>query len=159
MFERVDTNHVLQRTTSHCNALATHCNTLQHTATCLSVLMQMMFFHMYDGLGGNTLQHTATHCNTLQHTATHRNKLQHTATHRKTCNTLQHITHAKIQSTRTRRQLWRKWIWIRTDAIPAAQLSALYSAIQVCIVVCCIMLRRVAVCIHQPFTQPYRCAL
>ena len=34
--------------------LATHCNTLQHTAT-----------HC------NTLQHTATHCNTLQHTATH----------------------------------------------------------------------------------------
>jgi len=30
----------------------------------------------------NTLQHTATHCNTLQHTATHCNTLQHTATHR-----------------------------------------------------------------------------
>ena len=34
----------------------------------------------------NTLQHTATHCNTLQHTVTHCNTLQHTATH---CNTLQ----------------------------------------------------------------------
>jgi len=37
----------------------------------------------------NTLQHTASHCITLQHTATHCNTLQHTATH---CNTLQHIS-------------------------------------------------------------------
>ena len=38
---------------------ATHCNTLQHTAT--------------------ELQHTATHCNTLQHSATPCNTLQHPA--------------------------------------------------------------------------------
>jgi len=46
---------------------ATHCNTLQHTAT-----------HAYGG-------HAQPHCNTLQHTATYCNTLQHTATH---CNTL-----------------------------------------------------------------------
>ena len=47
-----------------CN-VATHCNTLQHTAA-----------HC------NTLQHTASHCNTLQHTATlhHTTTLQHPAT-------------------------------------------------------------------------------
>ena len=63
---------------------ATHCNTLQHTATqetdvcCVCVVIHC-----------NTLQHTATqetavccvcvviHCNTLQHTATHCNTLQH----------------------------------------------------------------------------------
>jgi len=33
----------------------------------------------------DTLQHTAPHCNTLQHTATHRNTPQHTVTH---CNIL-----------------------------------------------------------------------
>jgi len=61
---------------------ATHCNTLQHAATC-----------------GNMLQHVATHCNKLQHTASH--TVAHSggivhfetgrpfrATH---CNTLQHI--------------------------------------------------------------------
>ena len=57
--------------------IATHCNTLQHTATHST---------------GACLQHTAAHCNTLQHTATHCNTLlcntrQHTATH---CSTLQH---------------------------------------------------------------------
>ena len=47
---------------------------------CISSLYDILF-------GGNTLQHTATHCNTLQHTAAHCSTLQHTATH---CNTLQH---------------------------------------------------------------------
>jgi len=72
---------------------ATHCNTLQHTATPY-----------------NTLRHTATHCHILQRPSTpsgrlsmcpwqlavpdvkgcaHRNTLQHTATH---CDTLQHNT-------------------------------------------------------------------
>ena len=50
---------------------ATHCNTLQHTAT-----------------NYNTLYHTTTHCTTLPHTAPHYPTLQHNATH---CNTLQHI--------------------------------------------------------------------
>ena len=70
--------NTLQRTATHCNMhcmqiwacssslstsiqTATHCNTLQHTAT--------------------RMQHTATHCNTLQRTATHCNTLQHTVTH------------------------------------------------------------------------------
>jgi len=39
---------------------ATHCNTLQHTATQLHILR----------LRCGTLQHTATHCNTLQHNYT-----------------------------------------------------------------------------------------
>jgi len=40
---------------------------------------------------GNTLQHTATHCNTLQHSATHCNTLRDTATYTATYyNTLQH---------------------------------------------------------------------
>jgi len=63
---------------------ATHCNTLQHTATQLHILR----------LRCGTLQHTATHCNTLQHNytssgsgAAHCNTLQHTATH---CNTTTH---------------------------------------------------------------------
>jgi len=66
---------------------ATHCNTLQHTAT------------HYTTPRLESVQQTATHCNTLQHTAsqdfascseahntaTHYNALQHIATH---CNTL-----------------------------------------------------------------------
>ena len=47
-------------------AVATYCNTLQHTTT-----------HC------NSLQLTATHCNSLQHTTTHCNSLQLTATQRK----------------------------------------------------------------------------
>ena len=91
---------------------ATHCNTLQHTATttCICYVKNSIT----DGekecmyLTCNTLQHIATHCNTLQHTATTTtcicyvknsivdgekecmyltcNTLQHIATH---CNTLQ----------------------------------------------------------------------
>jgi len=78
-------HHQIQITSETCEGLstpssphalphtATHCNTLQHTAT------QMQHTR-------NTLQHTATHCNTLQHTATHCNTLPHTAIH---CYTLQ----------------------------------------------------------------------
>ena len=46
---------------------------------------------------GDTLKHTAIHCNTLQHTATHCNTLQHTATH---CSTLHHA------ATRRRVHVW-----------------------------------------------------
>ena len=73
-------SYTLHHSATHCSTLqltATLCNTLHHTAA-----------HC------NTLQHTATHCNTLQHTAAHCHTLQHTATH---CNTLQH-THAVIDS-------------------------------------------------------------
>jgi len=68
---------------------ATHCNTLQHTAHCTTLLPSGC-----PATHCNTLYHTATHCNTLQHTAlpsgcpaTHCTTLYHTATH---CNTLQH---------------------------------------------------------------------
>jgi len=87
---------------------ATHCNTLQHTATirrtCANSLVHAIQKTQYrlqhaaahwTATHCNTLQHTATRCNTLQHTelqhtaahwtATHCNTLQHTATH---CNTL-----------------------------------------------------------------------
>ena len=72
---------------------ASHCNTLQHTATANEHKTTPFV------LGAS---HSATHCNTLQHTATHYNTLQqrkkhkttpfvleasHSATH---CNTLQH---------------------------------------------------------------------
>ena len=54
----------------HLQHTATHCNTLEHTATPATYY--------------NTLQHVGTHCNNcniLQHIATHCNTLQHTATH------------------------------------------------------------------------------
>jgi len=68
---------------------ATHCNTLQHTATqfiCSTSqeILRKCATYAYlppTATHCNTLQHTATHCNTLQHTATHCNTLQHTATH------------------------------------------------------------------------------
>ena len=87
--------------------IATHCNTLQHTATHCNTLQHRMHdmircvWHWRAAAtylhNCNTLQHTATHCNALQHTATHCNTLQHTATHYSTlqhtathCDTLQH---------------------------------------------------------------------
>jgi len=80
--------------------VATHCNTLQHTATHCSHCNTFIRMHTYVGMcltqyiviHYNTLQHTATHCNahynTMEpnvkcaiETATHCNTLQHTATH------------------------------------------------------------------------------
>ena len=75
---------------------ATHCNTLQHAATCYMLARELAHseaFHT-ESCRCNTPQRTATHCNTLQHTATHCNTLQHTAID---CNTLQHTaTHCNI---------------------------------------------------------------
>jgi len=48
---------------------ATHCNTLQHTAT----------YDLRTDALISTLQRTATHCNTLQHAATRCNTLLHSA--------------------------------------------------------------------------------
>ena len=81
---------------------ATHCNTLQHTATqqhtawtvacCIDIRSRYTLQHAAKHC--NTLQHTTTHCHTQPHTATHCNTLQHTVTH---CNTLQNTaTHCKI---------------------------------------------------------------
>jgi len=70
---------------AHCSTLqhtATHCNTLQHTATHCNTLQPCAVLPAPDGLRSCC---TATHCNTLQHTATHCNTLPHTATH---CNTV-----------------------------------------------------------------------
>jgi len=131
--------NTLEHTATYCNTLqhtATHCNTLQHTPEPLSrphilIYIYHTLQHIYHTLQqspphatakalslfhtaahGNTLQHTATHCNrnlaslglparmrapqdqhtathcsALRHTARHCNRLQQTATH---CNTLQH---------------------------------------------------------------------
>ena len=80
-----------ERTAAHCNILqhtaikhpaihsATHCNTLQRTATHCDIL-----------------GHTATHCNKLQNTATHCYTLKYAATH---CNTLHNHTVCRGLST------------------------------------------------------------
>jgi len=77
-----------------CVITATHCNTLQHTATHFYVLREGVPSLRHTATHCNILQHTATHCDTLQRTSTycekvchHCNTLQHTATY---CNTLQH---------------------------------------------------------------------
>jgi len=56
--------------------IAAHCNTPLPEYS-------LMFFRLRFAIAThcNTLQHTATHCNTLQHTATHCNTLQHTEKH------------------------------------------------------------------------------
>ena len=64
---------------THCNTLqhtATHCNTLQHTAT-HSITHCSMLQHV---AACNTQYYTATCCNMLQHAATCCNMLQHAAT-------------------------------------------------------------------------------
>ena len=69
----------LQHTAAHCNILqhtSAHRNKLQMLE---SQLPQCSRFSSTIATHCNTLQHTATHCNTLQHTATHCNTLQHTA--------------------------------------------------------------------------------
>jgi len=62
-------------------------HTLQHTATNLRLAMRNGTESQHNGSLAthcNTLQHTATHCNTLQHTVTYCNTLPHIVTH---CNT------------------------------------------------------------------------
>jgi len=88
---------------------ATHCNTLQHTATNVC------------GYNGG-YDHTARHCNTLQDTATHCNTQQHAARHCKTlqytvtlkfyiaathCHTLPHT--ATQCNKRKQMQWWTRW--------------------------------------------------
>ena len=78
---------------------ATHCNTLQHTATHWAS-SGLGFYSFAPSQRQHTRQHTATHCTTLQHTATwlelflvsichytQGNSLQHTEQY---CNALQH---------------------------------------------------------------------
>ena len=58
---------------------ASHCNTLQHTATHCSILQQNAAYQLESALHAgskgsrndsrNTLQHTVSHCNTLQRTS------------------------------------------------------------------------------------------
>jgi len=82
----------------------THCSSLQHTGTQLCFLRTIMSRPTHTRPTqtgreqGDTLQHTATHCNTLP--ATHCNSLQQTATHcnrilqiSTDCSTLQHCLH------------------------------------------------------------------
>jgi len=100
------------------HAAATHCNTLQHTATHSIHAATSECMHLMHAAAThcNTLQHTATHCNTLHicisytcrtnvytchiHTHTLCNTLQHTPC-KVLCNTLQHITthHNTLQHT------------------------------------------------------------
>jgi len=57
---------------THCNTLqhtATHCNTLQHTATLCSTLQRILIATGRDKLSTKPAQ--IKHCNTLQHTATY----------------------------------------------------------------------------------------
>ena len=76
---------------SSCRA-ATHCNTLQHTATCCNTLLQHTATHCHKQTWScRVIFRTERHCNTLNHTATNKpgvaESLCRAATH---CNTLQH---------------------------------------------------------------------
>jgi len=63
---------MLQHTDNTLHHTATHCNTLQHTATLMMMTWALQNTATY-------LQHPAPHCKALQRTATHCNLLQHTA--------------------------------------------------------------------------------
>jgi len=130
----------LQQACCQYSLTATHCNTLQHTAT----------------LYCNTLQHTHnpatpatgmlpvhSHCSTLPHTATHCNTLlQHTATHTHTCNACNR--HAA-------NTLWARRLWNGTvlQCVAACcrvlQCVAVYCSALQCVAVCCSVLQRAAV--------------
>ena len=69
--------------------VATHCNTLQHTATQRNILQPTASQTIFTTLNRLLRRVTwwrryiilQTHCNTLQHIVTHCNTLQHTASH------------------------------------------------------------------------------
>jgi len=128
--------------------IATHCNTLQHTAThyggC-AVHARVLRVRMC--VLATSLQHIATHCNTLLHSATHCNKelwrracvssphvqhnavpgntLQHTATH---YNTLQHT------ATNCNKQFW----WCACVFSTKRNIHHC-SCVAACVAVCCNM--------------------
>jgi len=77
--------YVYVATPGICIYVATHCNTLQHTATHYNMHMYSIY-PLPSATAGNLLQHTATNCRTLQHTATHCSTLRYSATQ---CNTMQ----------------------------------------------------------------------
>ena len=131
---------------SHCRCSPlTHCNALQHAATC------------------STLQHAAAHCNTLQHNAAHCNTLPHTVQ----C----HWTDKTIPAIGCRQQMtWcsqkrESFRGIRCRCYPPCVLQVccrcVAGVLQVCCgcvagvmqgsvlqyaAMCCSMLQRVAVC-------------
>jgi len=93
---------------------STHCNTLQHVATCRNTLQHTLHTNRDLKAGCcpmrtaeptlqliatrcNALQHAVTHCNTIQHAATQCKSLQHNAAY---CSTLQigASTHAAARS-------------------------------------------------------------
>ena len=95
---------------THCNTLqhtATHCKTLQHTATHCNTLHHTATQLRFDAMEQETFTYVpitiSTHCNTLQHTATHCNTLQHTATHMIRCNgkTPSRTCQSQLQNTAT----------------------------------------------------------
>jgi len=109
--------------------IATHCNTLQHTAAhCIT--LQHTAAHC------STLQHTAAHCRTLQHTAAQFNTPPHTATH---CNTLTRLSVAGCCS-----QLATQ-LTITIDYRADFREFVCFSMLQ-CVAVCCSVLQCVAVC-------------
>jgi len=74
--------NTLHHATTHCQLKtkcakqqATHCSTLQHTATRYNTLQHAATQYRLETRCSKktfgTLQHAPTHCNTLQHTATH----------------------------------------------------------------------------------------
>jgi len=84
--------NTLQHTATHCNRTATHCNALQHSATlcntlqhpatpCKETYLQEKICHERTIYRKRDLEWTATPCNTLQHPTTPCNTLQHPATH------------------------------------------------------------------------------
>ena len=77
-------------TLKYCPNTASHCNSLQPTATLRNSNLYMTVQQSQDGdpsLKKHTLLHTAARCSARKHTAAHYSTLQHTAAH---CSTLQH---------------------------------------------------------------------
>ena len=137
------------RTTAHCNTLqhtaTQHCNTLGRTERQKDIATHC-----------STLQHTATHCHTLPHTATHCNDtysllrmieeiLQIPAPH---CNTRQHVCSNALH-------VCYKYVAVCCSATRAlqcvvccsvVQCGAVWCSVVQCVAVCCSVLQCVAVC-------------
>ena len=117
-----------------CVESGSRCNILQHTAVCHYANDHTPDFVCAESVTHcNTLQHTATHFNTLQHATVqtvqsgmHCGTMQRTATH---CNTLQHKATSRCADGRT------------PVSFPEKETGVLQ-----CVAVCCVALRRVAVC-------------
>jgi len=121
--------------------IATHCDTLQHTAALCNTLHRVLLAVTEDNPHAQhpCCVHTIPRCNTLQHAATHCNMLQHTEKH---CSTPQQIATYCACCREKKNRTKRSYLVAMIQNLDVLQCCS----VLLCVAVCCSVLQCVAVC-------------